>query len=74
MKKPPADLRDLMLKDTYHIINRYLEDGTSERRHALWLQGQKIRAHVLVKADMSIEKPKPDQPITSSRTGDKSST
>lgn len=72
--KPPPDKRDLMLKDTYHIINRYINMGRSEDRHALWLQGQKIRSHLLVTADISIESPKQDRPTTGSKTGGKSST
>lgn len=72
MKK--ADARDLILLDTYHIINRYLENGSSENRHNLWLQGQKIRSHVLVKADLTVERPRPSQTITDSRTVGKSST
>ena len=63
--RPSTDVRDLMLLDTYHIIKRYLEDGTSTNRSNLWLQSQKIRSHVLVKADLTIEKKKSD-PITTS--------
>lgn len=45
-----------LLRDAYHKIKRYLEDGTSTARHDLWLQGEIIKAHLLTKEDVSIDR------------------
>jgi spermidine synthase len=46
----------VLLRDAYHKIKRYLEDGTSTARHDLWLQGEIIKAHLLTIEDVSIDR------------------
>lgn len=45
-----------LLRDSYHKIKHYLEDGNSTARHALWLQSQVLKAHLLTVEDVSIDK------------------
>lgn len=46
----------ILLRDCYHKIKHYLEDGTSTARHQLWLQSQILKAHLLTVEDVSIDK------------------
>jgi spermidine synthase len=58
-KKPTRSKEEIkqieLLRDAYHKIKRYLEDGTSTARHDLWLQGEMIKSHLLTKEDVSID-------------------
>lgn len=46
----------ILLRDCYHKIKHYLEDGTSTARHQLWLQSQILKSHLLTVEDVSIDK------------------
>lgn len=46
----------VLLRDCYHKIKHYLEDGNSTARHQLWLQSQILKAHLLTVEDVSIDK------------------
>lgn len=46
----------ILLRDCYHKIKHYLEDGNSTARHALWLQSQILKSHLLTVEDVSIDK------------------
>lgn len=59
----------ILLRDCYHKIKQYLEDGNSTARHALWLQSQILKAHLLTVEDVSIDKDYRNSVVPGKRSG-----
>lgn len=58
-----------LLRDCYHKIKHYLEDGNSTARHQLWLQSQILKAHLLTVEDVSIDKDYRNSVVPGKRPG-----
>lgn len=57
MSRSPEELKQIaILRDAYHAIKHFIDDGTSAARHNLWMQSQVIKAHLLTVEDVSIDR------------------